>query len=176
MKIKKRLVISNTLTVLIPIIITITAAFIFIIISTKILNKDVSFENFKKLASIKTEVFSMASGISKDDNEPIDENEFQKYLQQRLCNLNGKYIITENNSVIFASKDINKFDAQICFQQVKKQSGQNMVEINGRQYIVGLTDIKFKNGIIGNVLLLAPIGDKVDIFKMLIIAINERIW
>lgn len=171
MRIKRRLVISNTLTVLIPIMITITAAFIFIIVSTKIFNKDVSFENFEKLTSIKTQVFSMANGISKENNEPVDEKEFQKYLKQRLTSFKGKYIITENGSVAFASRGINKFDAQICAEEVKKQSGENVVQMDGVSYIVGLTDIKFKDEIIGNVILLAPIGDKIDIFEIIIIVI-----
>lgn len=171
MKIKKRLVISNTLTVLIPIIIAITAAFISIIIATKITNPDVSYENFKKLTSIKTEIVNMAGGISKLYNEPIEEKEFQKYLEQRLSNLKGKYIITENDSMVLASKDISKFDGEKCAQQVKKQSAENMSEINGKQYIVGLTNIKFRDGFIGSVIILAPVGDNFDMLKMLIIVI-----
>jgi signal transduction histidine kinase len=171
MKIKKRLVISNTLTALIPIIVTITGAFIFIIISGKVLNKDVSYENFKKLTSIKTEVFDIASGISKHDSESIEKNQFEKYLEQRLSKLKGKYIITENNSVIAASQDIDEFDAESCAQEVTKQSGQDMVQISGTSYIVELADIKLGYGTAANIILLAPIGENVDILQMLIIVI-----
>ena len=49
MNIKKRLIISNTVTVIIPFIITLLTAFLFIFISSKVFNKDISYNNFKKL-------------------------------------------------------------------------------------------------------------------------------
>lgn len=171
MKIKKRLVISNTLTVVIPIVITITAAFIFIIISTKALNKDVSYNNFRKLTSIKAEVFDIASGISMGDSHSIEKDQFQKYLEQRLSNLNGKYIIIKNNSVVSTSKSINQFDAYRCVDEVKKQAGESMVQIDNSTYIVEVADIKFQDGIVGNVILLAPIGENVDVFEILVLVI-----
>ena len=56
MNIKKRLILSNTITIVIPFVITIIAAFLFIFVSSRIFNKDVSYDNFKKFIFIKTEL------------------------------------------------------------------------------------------------------------------------
>mgnify|MGYP001593556814 CR=1 FL=1 len=56
MNIKKRLLFSNTITVVVPFVITIIAAFLFIFISSTIFNKDISYGNFKKFIFIKSQL------------------------------------------------------------------------------------------------------------------------
>lgn len=61
MNIKKRLILSNTLTVFIPLLFTIIVAFTFIFISSTFLKNDISIDNFKKLLSVKAKLLMQAA-------------------------------------------------------------------------------------------------------------------
>ena len=89
MNIKKRLILSNTITIVIPFVITIIAAFLFIFVSSRIFNKDISYDNFKKFIFIKTELSDTRSAIWKQNSGDIEDPQFQQYLYQKLLNING---------------------------------------------------------------------------------------
>jgi len=171
MNIKKRLLISNTVTVIIPFIITFVIAICFIFISSIIFNKDISYNNFKQLTIIKTELFSASNNISRQDAQEVEGLEFRQYLSQRLSSLKGEFIIIKGSDMIFASKDINKIDAQNIIEELKVKDLENTLEINDKSYFVQETGLMDKDGIKINVILLAPVGDKSDILEIFAIVI-----
>lgn len=171
MNIKKRLIISNTLTVVIPFIITFIIGICFIFISSIIFNKDMSYNNFKGLTMIKAELFNTANNISKQNTEEIEGIEFRQYLSQRLSSLKGEFIITKGNEVIFASNGINKIDVEKAIEEVKTEDLKNTLEINNKFYLVQASRPIFKDGTKVSVILLAPVEDNLDIFEIFIIII-----
>lgn len=171
MNIKKRLIISNTVTIVLPFFITIIAALIFIFVSSKIFNKNVSYDNFQKFIFIKTELSDTSNTIWKQNSDDIEDPKYQQYLYQRLSNINGDLIILKNNTVIFKSKDVNKIDIEKCLLEAKTKSQKKAVIIDGIAYMVEVAPIKFKDEAIGNAILLAPTSEYSSIFGKFIIYI-----
>jgi sensor histidine kinase regulating citrate/malate metabolism len=146
MNLKKRFMISNTVTILIPFIITIIVGICFILISSIIFDKDMSYNNFKRLTMIKAELFSVANNISEQKTQEALDTEFQQYLSQRLMSLKGEFIIIKDDQVSFASNDINKIDIERTLEEVKTQGLQKTLKINNKSYFVQDTGIMLKDG------------------------------
>jgi signal transduction histidine kinase len=171
MNIKKRLILSNTITIVIPFVITIMAAFLFVFVSSTIFNKDVSYDNFKKIISIKTELSDTRSALSKENYGDIEDPRFQKYLCQKLSNINGDLIIFKNNTVIFTSKDINKIDIEKCLIEAKTESQKKIVEMDSVDYTLEVVPLSFKDEASGHAMLLVPTFQYSDVFGKFIIFI-----
>ena len=169
MNIKKRLIMSNSITIVIPLIITLIAAFLFIFVSSRILNKDVSYDSFKKVILVKTELSNTKSAIWKQDSGDIEDPQFQQYLYQRLFNINGDLIILKNNNVIFASKDVSKIDIEKCLIEANAKFQKKLVKIDNIAYMVEVVPIKFKDETTGNVILMAPTFEYSNMLQVFII-------
>lgn len=171
MDIKKRLIISNTITAVVPLIIVCLTAFIFMLVFSKAFNRNVDYDNFKKLADTKSELLRLVNHISKSDPESFEDTDFQKYFQQNLSSINGEIVILKSSNVIFSSKDISKIDIEKCLQDVKNEPFKKPIEINNVCYLIETAHIKFKDESAGNLILLAPIEKKFDILQKFIIVI-----
>lgn len=171
MNINKRLIVTNTVTVLIPLIITIITAYAFIFISSVFFNENVSYDNFKNLVMIRSELFDTTRSIVKQNPEIVEQAEFQKYLSQRLSSLNGRSIITKGDNVLFNSVNANKIDVANCTQELKTQKLKKSVKINNNFYMVDGTEIKFKDGTSGNVIFLIPSENNDVIFERFLITV-----
>ncbi|MGH4122788.1 MAG: sensor histidine kinase [Clostridium sp.] len=171
MNIKKRLIISNTITILIPFVITIIAAMLFIFASSTIFNKDVSYDNFKKFIFLKTELADTKSTIWKQNPDDIEDLKFQKYLYHKLSNIDGDLIILKNNNVIFTSKDVNKIDIEKCLLEAESKSQKKIVVIDTKDYMVEVAPLRFKDESLGNAILLAPTFEYSSILEKFIVFI-----
>jgi signal transduction histidine kinase len=171
MNIKRRLIISNTLTVIIPFIITVIVAFTFLFITSNILNKNIGYNSFKKLALIQSELVNISGSIPVHRAEIVDEMELQQYLTQRLSNLKGKFIIVKGHNIITAPKDMNKIDIEKCLEAAREKTINKSIEINRVSYIIEAIDLKLNDDISESVVLLVPFeGDK-DLFGKFVILI-----
>jgi hypothetical protein len=156
MNIKKRLILSNTITVVIPFAITIVAAILFIFVSSRVFNKEISYNNFKKFVSLKSELSDAKSTIWKQNSDDLEEPNFQQYLYQKLLNIDGDLIILKSNNVIFTSKDVNKIDIEKCLLESKTKSQKKLVIIDSITYMVDVVPLEFKDEVLGSAILLAP--------------------
>jgi len=171
MNIKKRLLLSNTITVVVPFIITILAAFLFVFISSTIFNKDVSYDNFKKFIFIKTQLSDTSNIVRNQNHGNIEDIKYQQYLHQKLSIINGEIIILKNSNIIFTSKDVNKIDIEKCLVEANTKSEKKLVEIETTSYMVEVVSIRFSDGNVGNVILLAPVFRYSSILEEFIIFI-----
>ncbi|MBU3158919.1 HAMP domain-containing histidine kinase [Clostridium frigoris] len=171
MNIKKRLLLSNTITVVVPFVITIIAAFLFIFISSTIFNKDVSYGNFKKFVFIKTQLSDTSNIVRNQTSGDMQNKKYQQYLRQRLSTINGEIIILKNSTIIFTSKDLNKIDIEKCLVEGNARSEKRLVEIDTISYMVEVTPIRFIDGNVGNVILIAPVFKYSSILEEFIIFI-----
>ncbi len=171
MNIKRRLILSNTITIIIPFVITAIAAFLFLFISTAIFNKDVSYDSFKKFMSVKTELANTKSSIWAEGSGNIEDAQFQQHLYQKLHSINGELIILKNNAVIFASKEVNKIDIEKCLIEAKAATSKNIVKIDNADYMVEVAPLSFKDGALGDAILLAPTFEYSGILQKFIIFI-----
>ncbi|MBU3110558.1 sensor histidine kinase [Clostridium lacusfryxellense] len=169
MNIKKRLILSNTITIIIPFVVTIIAAFLFLFASSRIFNRNISYDNFKKTIFIKTQLSDASNDIWRQKSADIEDPNFQKYLKQKVSIINGDIIILKNNSVIYNSKEINKIDIEKCLLEAKNQSQKKIVIIDDIAYMVEVAPLKFKDEAIGSAILLAPTFEYSSILERFII-------
>lgn len=164
MDIKRRLIIYNTLTIIIPIIITAFTALIFVFTSSEFLGKTIGYNNFKKVAFINSELLNMTKDIAKSDNKSIEDDHFKNYLETKLSITQGKIIINKNESVLYSSKDINNISLESVLEQSRNNS-RDPIFINDTYYSISSFPIEFKDNSTGSVIFLTPIGKDSDFFK-----------
>ena len=157
MNLKKRLILANASTVVIPMIITVLIALAFLFVFGKLLGNDISFENYQRLSQIKFELINSKTSILQRTPEVVEEESFQKHLQEQLAGINGELLMIEDERVIFSSRDFSKIDVAKCLAAGNMKGRREPVLIGDVSYTVQLIDLKFKDGSQGSVLLLAPV-------------------
>ncbi len=153
MNLKKRLILANASTVIIPMLITVLIALASLYIFDKILGMDLTFENYQRLYQIKYDLLYSETSILRHNPKIIEEETFQKQLQQQLARINGKIVLLKDEQVIFTSDNFSKIDIAKFLEAGDRSEP---VGIGNVTYTVQLIDLKFKDGANGNVLLLAP--------------------
>lgn len=171
MKLRRRLIISNAIVVILPMLITIFTAIIFIFVYSSFFNKEISYSNFKRITDMKSELVNIRNSISNQKPEVIEEKEFQQYLFSKLSELKGDLIITKDDNIIFSSKEVSKIDVEKSLEASKTKVPSNFVKLNNITYIVEVIPISLQDKSIGNVILLGPVGEEMNIFLMFIIVI-----
>lgn len=163
MNLKKRLIISNILTLAIPVIITIIAAFIFGYISLKVLQSDLGYESFKRLLLIRIELFDTGNSLSHGVEE-LENSDFKEHINERIKGIGGDLVITKGDSVYYSTKEFNNIDIIKLLDCAKDKLPFSRVDLNDGSYMVQVFSIKFKDGINGNVILTAPVEKEANNF------------
>lgn len=158
MKLKKRLILANASTVVIPMLITVLIALAFFLVFSKLLGHDISFENYQRLSQIKFELINSKTSSLQRTPEKVEDENFQRHLQEQLAGIDGELIMIKEAMTIFSSHDFSKIDVAKLVEAGKKKGGGEPAVIGDVSYNVQLIDLKFKDGSQGSVLLLAPIA------------------
>ncbi|MDD4400670.1 MAG: HAMP domain-containing sensor histidine kinase [Desulfitobacteriaceae bacterium] len=161
MNLKKRMILANASTAIIPMLITVLIALAFFYVFSKLLGMDLSFENYQKLSQIKFNLLYSERNILQHSPEIIEEESFQKHLQEQLAEINGELILIKDEEVIFSSRNFSKIDIAKSLEAGNRKVGRETVLIGEVSYTVQLIDLRFKDGAQGKVLLLAPMGRSV---------------
>lgn len=158
MDLKKRLILANASTVIIPVLITVLIALASLYVFSKLLGMDISFENYHRLSRIKFDLLYGETSMLQHNPKVIEEESFQKHLKEQLAGINGELVLLKDEQVIFTSYNFNKIDIA---KSLKAGERREPVEIGNVTYTVQLIDLKFNDGTHGSVLLLAPLDGAV---------------
>jgi signal transduction histidine kinase len=156
MKLKKRLILSNTITIIIPFAITIFLSLIFILFSATFLGREVNYDGVKALAKVRLELFDTAGSILLQKPETIEDQGFQHYLAERLTEIKGQVIVVKADNIVFATMNINKIDVEKSLE--KSKALNSIVKINNSSYFVEAIPMDFSDNTKGHVIMLAPYG------------------
>jgi len=157
MNLKKRLILANASTVVIPMLITVLIALAILFVFGRLLGTDISFQNYQRVAQIKFELINSETSILQRTPEAVEDESFQKQLQEQLAAINGELVMMKGEKVIFSSRDFSKIDVAKSLNAGNMKGRREPVIIGDVSYTVQLIDLKFKDGSQGNVLLLAPV-------------------
>jgi signal transduction histidine kinase len=157
MNLKKRLILANASTVVIPMLITVLSALAILFVFGKLLGTDISFQNYQRVSQIKFELINSETSILQRTPEAVEDENFQKQLQEQLAAINGELVMMKGEKVIFSSRDFSKIDVAKSLNAGNMKGRREPVIIGDVSYTVQLIDLKFKDGSQGNVLLLAPV-------------------
>ncbi len=153
MNLKKRLILANASTVVIPMLITVFIALAVFYVFGKLLGHDISFENYQKLSEIKFELINSQTSILQHTPEVIEEENFQRHLQEQLAGINGELVMIKDERVIYTSSNFSKIEVAKFLAAGNKKGRSEPVVIGDVTYTVELIDLKLQ----GSILLLAPV-------------------
>lgn len=156
MNLTKRLIVSNAVAVIIPLVITAIVALAYIFIFGQLFNSQLSFKNFQSLSEIRFELIGNKDSILNQNPEVIKELNFQQHLQNQLSLINGELIILKDDQILFSSRNFSKIDVAKCIEAGKKTTGKQFLTFGNLSYSVQLIDVSLNDGSFGNVILLAP--------------------
>ncbi|GAB6154958.1 hypothetical protein JCM17380_37090 [Desulfosporosinus burensis] len=114
MRLKKRLILANAATVIIPLIITVLIALAAFFIFGKLLGSEISFEKYQRISMIKLDLIKEANALSRSP-EMIEDERFHKYLQEKLSEIKGECALIKDDQIIYSSKNLSKIDVAKCF-------------------------------------------------------------
>lgn len=157
MNLKRRLILANAATVVIPVVITVLVALAFIFVYGKLLGREISLTSYQRLSEIKFELINSERSILKQKPEAIEGEGFQKYLQERLAAINAELIVVKDEQVLFASRNFSKIDIAKFLEAGKARRGGEPVVIGSAAYRVQLVELAVKDRFQRSVLLLAPV-------------------
>lgn len=172
MNINKRTLLSNSVTVTVPIVVTLIAALILSVIVPGIFHKNAGFENFKQLLALKAELLDNKNGILIQNPETIKDTDFQNYMKAKLSSFNGEMAVVINDNLLYSSKNFNKIDVERFIEDKNNPSINNSIKLGKILYAIETLPLKLNDGIAADIILLAPIGEQQSlqgIFLILVI-------
>ncbi|MFL0266978.1 HAMP domain-containing sensor histidine kinase [Candidatus Clostridium radicumherbarum] len=171
MNIKRRTLLSNSVIVTIPIVVTFIAALILSIIVPGVFHKNAGFENFKELLAVKAELLDNKSGILIQNPETIKDANFQNYMKAKLLSFNGEIAIINNDKLLYSSKNFNKIDIEKFVEDKNNPSINNSIKVENILYTIETLPVKLNDGTTADIILLAPIGEQQSLQDIILILI-----
>jgi methyl-accepting chemotaxis protein len=158
MGLKKRLIISNAAIVVIPVLITVAASFIFLFVSSRILDRDLNYAEIENTINIRTELFKTEGSSMQNNPDQLFDKDFQDYYAAKFADVGTEIIVTKKNEPIFFTKKLDPIGLQKCLNEWEKSIPKSNIELNGLTYIVKVLPIVFKDGTKGDIILLSNLG------------------
>lgn len=112
MNLKKRMILSNTSVVLIPVVITAVLGSLFIYLSYTLGRSGFDYENVQKISKIQTELFMSGETIFKESSETLARSEFQQYLSSKLADISAQVAVIKNKELVYSTITLNAIDIE----------------------------------------------------------------
>jgi len=170
MNLKKRLLLANALTVLIPVIITALVLITVLFFDSKLKTVNFSLENYQKLVELKYELTKGMDSIPPANAQIVEDKGFQAALQGKLAAMQGEVVILRGGQTIFSSRHFTKIDIAKCLDSAQKSANKELLSFGDISYTTELINLSFADGTKGQIILLAPVDwSKKDLSQILII-------
>jgi signal transduction histidine kinase len=168
MNLKKRLFLANFATVAIPLLITILLAAVYLFFYGKYAGSDLTFDRYRQLSEIKYEFFYNRHSLLREQPETIEKESKQKELLEKLEKVNGELVILKNGQLLFSSAEFSQIDLAKLLQSGEGAGGTEEIAINNISFLVQTIDLRFRDGTLAQVILLAPMqGSGADLRNFL---------
>lgn len=169
MNIKKRFIISNTLIVVIPLVITMIIMWAFLFFYVDIAGEGVKYHEVERHMYVQSEIMAISNDILKDKIINLEDKSFQNKLSERLSNINGKFILIKEGKILIKPNDINEIDVEKCIDVSEDSYINRVVTIGNVSYIVK-NIIKSNSNNTSMIILMAPIDkNKINLFGKIVI-------
>lgn len=169
MNLKRRLILANASTVIIPVLITVLGVLALIFVAGKIFDSSFSFDRMQALTQIKYELIGSEKSILRETPEVVEQVNFQMHLNERLTEINGDLVIIKNDQVLFSSRSFNKIELSKFIEATRIDSSPKTVSLGNISYTILAVDLSFQDNAEGIILLLAPVDSTV-------LNINTLLW
>jgi signal transduction histidine kinase len=158
MNLMKRLLFANAATVIIPLGITALVALAFFYIFNPLANVGQSMKSYQKLSEIRYELEAGQNGVLQKNPGKLEEEAFQKYLQEQLAQVGGELVILKGDGIVFSTRNFSPIDVAKCLDTKRSNREKEPLVLGNTSYSVQLLDFKYTDGTAGHVILLAPLA------------------
>lgn len=170
MKLRTRLLLANASTVVIPMITTVLIALAAFFVFGKLFGFGISYEHQQKQSLIKFELLGEATNWRRTP-EMLEEVSYQQYLLQKLAEIKGELLLVKDDEVEFSSRDFSKIEVAKIREAGNATGRRDPLVIDNISYTVLETDIKYKDGSSGSILLLTPENRETSLTSFLILGL-----
>jgi len=168
-RLHKHLVFTNIAIMIVPLLITVIIASVYVFISYTLFDTSISSDSIKNLTNVEYELFKSNNSTFQKNPELLLDKDFQKDLTIRLSDINTDVIIIKNNKNIYSSRDFSQMDIEKCLNFSKHNYIQSTVDLDGTDYTVKVINQTFPDTTTGYVILLAKVDKDVIASKGFII-------
>lgn len=178
MNLKKRLIVTNTSIVLIPLLLTALIGSFSLFLYTRITNSKIDYKNTESIASIRYEIFSNATMIWGEKPENLAKNEFTQYISARLGKLDAKVIVFADKTPIYSPIVLNNIDIEKILDPKSSSLTGNSIVISNVSYLVHSNPFVMKDDRQGNIVILTPVNqndfatEKFLVFVLLVFIVS----
>lgn len=142
MNLKRRFILANVLTVIIPVTITVLSAMAYIFVTGKISGTEQAFHNTQQIAQLTFELVGNKNGILRQHPELIEDPAFQKELESQLASINGEFAVVQGDTVLFSSRNLTAIDV-VKLKKAAEQFGNEPIVLGSQSYSVQAIDLTY---------------------------------
>lgn len=158
MSLKRRLLISNVLMVLIPFFVTVIAGTLFVFISSNSVNSKLQYENFEKIAKIEQELLQTGELIWKQNPQNLAKSEFYKFLTTKLSSINAHVTVLKDRKAIYSTINLTDIDILKTLDNNSSNSPLKSIKLGETTYRLSTYKFVFQDGSEGFILIFAPVS------------------
>lgn len=155
MNLKKRLLLTNFSLLVIPLFVTVVLSVLVFYIGTALSGTTIEYDNFERAVSIRTEMFSTAVSIWRQNPETIAREEFSQYLTVKLADLSAEVLVTRDGNPLYVTQGLDLSDNE-AVDSLDTPIPFSSVTIGTTRYALQIHRFSFPDGSPGRIYLLAP--------------------
>lgn len=166
MNIKKRLILSNTILVIVPICITILLMSIFVLMFSRFTSNKPNYDAYNERVAVQSKLLSLRSNIL---DKKISNKDFETHLTKELKSINGTFVIIKAQQIVTNPSKISEINIEKCKELSNEKSINKKIEINNTPYIIETLNLKPKEESNITIILLAPVAHEVNLLNKFIV-------
>lgn len=171
MDLKRRLIISNTAIVVIPVFVTAIAAFVFMLFSSNILRTDISYPEVRKIISQRTELLKVQGSQLEINPDLLLDSDFQDYYAEKFSAIQTEMVLIKKSETVFSTLSLGPIEIEKCLQAGKPSASKNLVELQKTNYRVKLLSVIFKDDSAGTIIFLTQVDKSTSMVESYILFI-----
>lgn len=160
MRLRKHFILANTAVVILPLLITAAACFVFLFVSSWFFHTGVNLHDLEQLAETKKELLNTQNGLLQTKPEMLVDPDFQSLLAEKLSEFETDLVIVKNRKILFTTKKLTPIDLEKCLAAEGNSINNPSVNLGGTDFSILSSPVSFKDGDMGQVLLVTPIRKK----------------
>lgn len=92
-------------------------------------------------------------------------------MRAKLSSFNGEMAVIKNENIIYVTKDFSKIDIERFIEAQNSHSLNKSVKVGNILYTIEAVPLELNDGVRGNIILLAPIGEEQQAFQKIILVL-----
>ncbi|MHB1453277.1 MAG: sensor histidine kinase [Saccharofermentanales bacterium] len=157
MSLKKRLIITNSSIVIVPLIVTILAGSVFLFALNRINGSQTGFDNVKKITMIKYEIYAASERIWGEKPANLAKAEFADYISARLEGISSSVLILSGRETIYSDITLNSVDIEKILEMRTGVLRSSRIMLDSVDYLVNSYPFNANDMKQSNLVILTPV-------------------